>query len=87
MSSFDELQRRVEAAERQFNAMSRQRRDYGQRLIDMIAMHERNLAESGEQVHVLRQEAAEARGSAVGGGGRKSSIAGDARFALGADYG
>ena len=61
MSSFGELQRRVEAAERQFNAMSRQRRDYGQRLIDMIAMHERNLAESGEQVHVLRQEAAEAR--------------------------
>ncbi|MFC3225818.1 hypothetical protein ACFOGJ_01155 [Marinibaculum pumilum] len=61
MSSFDELQKRVEAAERQFNAISRQRRDYGQRLIDMIAMHERNLAESGEQVHVLRQEAAEAR--------------------------
>lgn len=61
MSDFEELRKRVEAAGRQFSAIAQQRRDYGQRLIDMIAQHERDLAENQARMAALRDQAERAR--------------------------
>lgn len=61
MSDFEELRKRVQAAEQQFAAIAQQRRDYGQRLMDMIALHERNLAQTESRMAALRAEAEEAR--------------------------
>ncbi|MEQ8344602.1 MAG: hypothetical protein RIB84_28530 [Sneathiellaceae bacterium] len=77
MSSFEELQKRVESAERQFAAMSRQRRDYGQRLIDMISMHERNLADSDGRLASLRAEAEEAKALAAERGRELGKVQGE----------
>lgn len=61
MSDFEELRKRVEAAGRQFSAIARQRRDYGQRLIDMISQHERDLSENQARMAALRDQAERAQ--------------------------
>jgi len=77
VSDFEDLKKRVEAAGRQFGMMSRQRRDYGQRLIDMVAMHERNLAQVDARMAALRAEAEQARALAEQRGTALQAVQGE----------